>query len=78
MRGSTPLWLEKACHDWSGDKFTALIEVEMSSHCLDGMCRLAIQKPSGRAGSRQGPAGNTIAVRGNFSEEGLNLAHRPC
>lgn len=34
------------------------------------------QEAPGRAGSRQGPAGNTIAVGANFSEEGLDLAHR--
>lgn len=57
MRGSTPLWLEKACHDWSRDKFTALIEAEMSSHCLDGMCRHGAGSPQAEQAAGRGQLG---------------------
>ena len=67
--GSTPVWLEKASHNWFGDKFTTLtapveVEVKMSSHCLDTMCRHGAGSPQAERAAGRGQPGMTSQKRG--------------
>lgn len=67
--GSTPVWLEKVSHNWFGEKFTTLtapveVEVKMSSHCLNAMCRHGAGSPQAERAAGRGQPGMTSQKRG--------------